>query len=183
MAPRAADGLRLHTYAASANCLKVRLLLRLLGVECELVEVDIFAGQTLTPAFAALNPLRETPVLQDGELTLTQSNAILGYLAAETPWAGTTRADRALAQAWMCFEQERVMPGIGGVRFRLVTGRATLTELAAQLQTGREALVTLEQHLAGRDWLVGPSPTIADLSVWAYSHLAPEVGPPPGQHS
>ena len=119
-------------------------------------------------------------MLQDGELTLTQSNAILGYLAAETPWAGTTRADRALAQAWMCFEQERVMPGIGGVRFRLVTGRATLTELAAQLQTGREALVTLEQHLAGRDWLVGPSPTIADLSVWAYSHLAPEVGLTPG---
>jgi glutathione S-transferase len=169
--------MRLHSYAASANCLKARLLLRLLEIPCEIVEVDIFAGATLTPEFAALNPVRETPVLELGDgTTVTQSNAVLSYLADGTPWAGTTRADRARVHAWFAFEQERVMAGIGEARFRLMTGRATREQLAGQLDTGQGALDVLEAHLAAHDWLVGDAPTAADLSVYAYTSVAPDAG-------
>jgi glutathione S-transferase len=79
--------MRLYDYAASGNCFKVRLLLALLGREYERVPVDIFAGDTLTDAFGALNPLRETPVLElDDGRVLTQSNAILWFLAEGTPF-------------------------------------------------------------------------------------------------
>ena len=169
--------MRLHSYAASANCLKVRVLLGLLAIDYERVEVDIFAGETLTEAFAQLNPLRETPVLElDGGEHVTQSNAILSYLAEGTPWAGSTRLERAQVLAWLNVEQERVMPGIGGVRFRLVTGRATIEQLASRLETGRRVLDVLDVHLGDRAWLVGAAPTIADISVWAYAHLAPDTG-------
>lgn len=166
----------LHSYSASANCLKVRLLLKLLDIPHRVVEVDIFAGATLTPEFAALNPLRETPVLElDDGTALTQSNAILSYLAEGTSWAGTTREDRARVAAWGYFEQERVVPGIGGVRFQMLTGRATREELVPRLAVGADALALLEAHLERHAWLVGDAPTTADVSVWAYAHLAGEV--------
>jgi glutathione S-transferase len=169
--------MRLYSYAASANCLKVRVLLGLLKVSYELVEVDIFAGGTLSEGFAARNPLRETPVLElDDGTNLTQSNAILGYLAEDTPWAGRSQIERALVAAWLFFEQERIVPGIGGVRFRVVTGRATPNQLKERIRTGTEALELLQAHLHERQWLVGESPTIADLSVWSYVHLAADAG-------
>src|SRR5919201_6188366 len=95
--------MRLHSYKSSGNCLKVRILLGLLDQPFELVETDIFAGDTLTDAFARLNPLRETPVLElDDGSTLAQSNAILQFLAEGTPLAGRTRQERAQATAWCC---------------------------------------------------------------------------------
>jgi glutathione S-transferase len=174
--------MRLHSYTASANCLKVRCLVSLLAVDVELVEADIFAGATLTDAFSTLNPVREVPVLEleDGQ-TVTQSSAILQYLAEGTPWAGADRVERAQVSAWMCFEQERVMTGIGGTRFRLLTGRNTAAELAPRLVGAREALDLLDRHLGARDWLVGEHPTIADVSVWAYAHLAAEAGLEPSE--
>jgi glutathione S-transferase len=79
---------------------------------------------------------------------------------------------------WLIFEQERVMTGIGGPRFRLITGRAAADDEAilARLAVGREALGVLDQHLATREWLVGAAPSIADLSVYAYAHLAEDAG-------
>lgn len=169
--------MRLHTYAASANCLKVRVLLGLLGRPCEPVEVGIFAGDTLDPAFAALNPLREVPVLElDDGSTLTQSNAILVFLADATAWGGRSALERGRIAAWLAFEQEWVLPGIGATRFRALTGRATQADLETRRVTGRRALDVLEGHLAEREWLVGVRPTIADLSVWAYAHVAGEAG-------
>jgi glutathione S-transferase len=169
--------MRLHSYAASANCLKARVLLGLLNLPYELVEVDIFAGDTLSDGFAMRNPLRETPVLElDDGTNLTQSNAILGYLAEDTPWAGRSRVQRAQIAAWLFFEQERIIPGIGGVRFRVVTGRATATQLQERIRGGAQALDVLQAHLCGRSWLVGETPTIADLSVWSYVHLAADAG-------
>lgn len=169
----------LYDYAASANCLKVRLLIGLLGLPHERVDVDIFAGDTLTDAYAVLNPLRETPVLvtADGE-AVAQSNAILWLLAEGTPYLPDDAVGRARVLQWMFLEQERVMPGIGGPRFRLVTGRATADDpgIAARLELGRETLALLDAHLATRGWLVGDAPTIADLSVYAYAHLAEEAG-------
>jgi len=116
--------MRLHDYAASGNCYKARLLFALLGRPYERVAVDIFAGDTLTDAFAALNPVRETPVLEldDGRI-LAQSPAILWFLAEGTPFLPDTAVERAQVVQWLAFEQERVMGGLGGARFRCLTGR------------------------------------------------------------
>src|SRR3954451_18420694 len=105
-------GMRLYDYAASANCYKARLLLALLDRGYERVPVDIFAGDTLTPEFAALNPARETPVLEldSGEI-VTQSNAILWFLAEGTPFLPDDPLYRARVVQWLSFEQEWVMGG------------------------------------------------------------------------
>jgi glutathione S-transferase len=168
--------MRLYDYAASANCYKARLLLALLDRPYERVAIDIFAGDTLTDAFAALNPARETPVLEldDGEV-VTQSNAILWALAEGTAWLPGDAIARGQVVQWLFFEQERVMSGIGGARFRIITGRAP--ELAQRrLALGRSALEMLEARLAGREWLVGDAPSVADVANFAYAHVAPEAG-------
>lgn len=171
--------MRLHDYAASANCLKVRLLLGLLDRPYERVPVDIFAGDTLTDAFAALNPLRETPVLElDDGRALTQSNAILGYLAEGTEWLPEDPFERGQVAQWSAFEQERVMSGVGSARFRRLTGRDALDPdgFADRQATGGDALAVLDAHLAGRGWLVGERASIADLAVYGYAHVAPDAG-------
>src|SRR3954454_6684810 len=116
--------MRLYDYAPSGNCFKARLLLALLGRDYERVPVDIFAGDTLTAEYGRLNPLRETPVLElDDGAVVTQSNAILWYLAEGTPFLPAAALERAQVVQWLSLEQERVMLGIGGARFRLLTGR------------------------------------------------------------
>jgi glutathione S-transferase len=171
---------RLYDYAGSGNCYKVRLLLALLHREYERVPVDIFAGETLTDAFAALNPLRETPVLQlDSGEVIAQSPAILWYVAEETPFLPADRVGRALVLQWLAFEQERVMGGIGGPRFRRLTGRPPIE---GRLAIGEQALALLDSHLRDRDWLVGDRCTIADVAVFGYGHVAADVGLAPGAH-
>jgi glutathione S-transferase len=167
--------MRLYDYAASGNCLKVRLLLRLLGRDdIERVETDIFAGATLTDEYAAKNPVREVPVLElDEGRRLTESNAILWYLAEGTDWLPADAFGRASVVKWCSFEQERVMVGIGGARFRKVTGRPGWE---ARLPTGAQALAVLDAHLGAHDWLVGERPSIADVSVYAYAQFAQEMG-------
>jgi len=170
--------MRLHDYAASGNCYKVRLLLALLGHEYERVPVDIFAGDTLTDEYAALNPVRETPVLElDSGAAIAQSGAILWFLADGTRYLPTDPLGRALVLQWLFFEQERVMGGIGGPRFRRLTGRP---QIEGRLEIGTVALERLEAELAGRDWLVGAGPTIADVAVFGYAHVAHEAGLVPG---
>ncbi len=172
--------MRLHDYAASGNCYKVRLLLALLGREYERVPVDIFAGDTLTGAFAALNPVRETPVLElESGATIAQSSAILWYLAEDTPFVPAGRLERALVQQWLAFEQERVMGGIGAPRFRRLTGRPAIP---GRLEIGAQALALLDALLAERDWLVAGAPSIADVALYGYGHVADEAGLEPGEH-
>jgi glutathione S-transferase len=168
--------MRLYDYDASGNCFRVRLLLALLGVEYERVPVDIFAGDTLTLEFGRLNPARETPVLEldDGNV-LTQSNAILWYLAEGSPYLPQTAFERGEALQWLSFEQERVMSGIGGARFRILTGRDPGV-VPARLELGRTALEMLEGRLDGRRYLVGDRCSVADLSNYAYTHVAPDAG-------
>jgi glutathione S-transferase len=168
--------MRLYDYAASGNCFKVRLLLSLLGRDVERVPVDIFAGDTLTDEFARLNPARETPVLElDDGMALTQSNAILWYLAEGTPFLPATPLERAQVAQWHAFEQERVMSGIGSARFRILTGRNP--ELVpARLALGATALEQLDVHLGAREFLVGDRCSIADVSAYAYTHVAPDAG-------
>ena len=171
--------LRLYDYPASANCYKVRLLLAQLGREYERVAIDIFDGDTLTPEYADLNPHRSTPVLQlaDGR-TLVESNAILWFLAAETPLLPSDPFGQAEVCRWLLYEQTDVMPMIGGLRFRLITGRLEPDgEGAASRRRGaHEALAVIDGHLRSRSFLAAGRYTIADIAVYAYSHVAGEAG-------
>ncbi len=172
--------LRLHDYAASANCYKARLLFALLDREYERVPVDIFGGETLSEEYGRINPLRETPALEleDGRV-IAQSNAILWFLAEGTRFLPADPVERAAVVQWLSFEQEWVMGGIGSARFRLLTGR----ELPpGRIETGAKALATLDAHLGERRFLVGDSATIADVSNFAYAHLAGDAGLDLGDH-
>ena len=171
--------LRLHDYPASANCFKVRLLLAQLGLDYERVDTDIFDGATLTDEFERLNPLRSTPVLElDDGRALIESNAILWYLAAGTPLLPDDPFEQAEVARWLIYEQTDVMPGIGGLRFRLVTGRLAPDSEQAEARRagGREVLRILDRHLQTRSFLVADRYTIADIAVYAYAHLAEETG-------
>jgi len=167
---------RLYDYAASGNCYKARLLLALLARKYERVPIDIFAGDTLTDEYAAINPARETPVLEleDGTI-LTQSNAILWFLAEETAFLPTGALERGQVAQWLFFEQERVMSGIGAARFRTLTGRNPEL-IPARLALGKSALSMLEARLHGSSYLVGDSCSIADLANFAYTHVAEDAG-------
>lgn len=168
--------MRLYDYAPSANCYKPRLLLALLERDYERVPIDIFAGDTLTDAYVAVNPARETPALElDDGTVLTQSNAILWFLAEGTTFLPQDSLERGQVVQWLFFEQERVMVGIGGARFRILTGR-TPELIPARLELGESALTMLEAHLEGRSYLVGNSCSIADLSNFAYAHVAQDAG-------
>ena len=171
--------LRLHDYAASANCYKVRLLLAQLGLDYERVPVDIFAGDTLTDEYARLNPQRQTPVLErDGAEPLTESGAILVHLAEGTEYLPEDPNDRAQALKWLFFEQTEVIQGIAGLRFRLVTQRIRPDgrEALWRRSVGEAALNVMNDRLGKGDYLAGDSYSIADISLFAYVHVANEAG-------
>ncbi len=171
--------LRLHDYAASCNCYKVRLLLALLERPYERVPVDIFAGETLTDAYARMNPARSTPVLEvvPGRF-LPESNAILLYLADGTSFLPTDRMERAQVVRWLLYEQTDVVPGVGGLRFRLQTGRLEPDDADAihRRTAGEEVLAVLDHHLAQREFFVAGQYTIADIGIYGYTHVAREAG-------
>jgi glutathione S-transferase len=168
--------MRLYDYAASANCYKARLLLALLEVDYERVPIDIFDGDTLSDEFVRLNPARETPVLElDDGMILTQSNAILWFLAEGSRFLPSHPVERAQVTQWLFFEQERVMSGIGSARFRILTGRDPAGQ-SGRLAIGKTALTMLDAHLDGRAYLVGSSFSIADIANFAYTHVAEDAG-------
>jgi glutathione S-transferase len=167
--------MRLYDYAASANCYKVRLLLAHLGREYERVPVDIFAGDTLTDEFAAINPMRTTPVLEDPPGTfLQESNAILIHLARGTAFL----PDDPQVFRWLCYEQADVVPTMGGLRFRLITGRLSAGDRDAERRRAGsyEVLGLLDAHLAGREFFVGDAYSVADVGIYGYVHVAHEAG-------
>ena len=177
MAPqrRFSDGVKLYDYAASANCFKVRLLLAHLGAEYERVPVDIFAGDTLTDEYAQLNPARTTPVLEDPPGTfLQESNAILLHLARGSRFL----PDDPQVYRWLFYEQADVVPTMGGLRFRLLTGRLAASDADAvrRRDASYEVLALLDAHLAARDFFVGSSYSVADVGLYGYVHVADEGG-------
>ncbi len=171
--------MRLYDYAASANCYKVRLLLAQLEIPYEKVSLDIFDGDTLTDAFGRMNPARTTPVLELGpDRHLTESNAILAYLAEGSDLLPEDRFDRAQVLRWLLFEQADVVSTMGGLRFRLVTGRLSAGDPDAERRRAgaAEALGVLDAHLSERDFLVADRYTVADIATYAYTHVAHEAG-------
>jgi glutathione S-transferase len=171
--------MRLYDYSASCNCYKVRLLLAQLGRVYERVAVDIFAGGTLSDEYAAMNPARTTPVLEtdDGRF-LPESNAILFYLAQNTPFLPDDPHERAEVVRWLVYEQTDVIPTMGGLRFRLLVGRLTPDEPDAvgRREGALEVLRLLDDHLATHEFFVGGRYTIADIAIYGYTHLAHEAG-------
>jgi len=171
--------LRLYDYLPSGNGYKVRLLLTQLGVQFERIELDIVKGETRTPAFLAKNPNGRIPVLElDDGTCLAESNAIMFYLAEGTSLLPKDRLARAQVLQWLFFEQYSHEPNIATVRFWLHTEmtdeRRTL--LPSKRAQGYAALQVMERRLTDRTFFVGERYTIADIALYAYTHVADEGG-------
>src|SRR5438045_4037303 len=167
--------MRLYDYLPSGNGYKVRLLLAQLEIPFVLVEKQIFVGETRTPEFLAINPNGRIPVLEldDGE-RLAESDAILFYLAEGTRFLPAARLARALVLQWMFFEQYSHEPYIAVARrIRHMEGKPVPAELA---QRGHQALGVMERQLAGRRFFVDDVYTVADIALYAYTHVADEGG-------
>jgi glutathione S-transferase len=170
---------RLYDFGASANCYKIRLVAAQLGLDLELVPVDLFAGESQTKEHLRRNPAGRTPVLElDSGEHLAESGAILLYLAEGTPLLPADRLGRARAAQWLFFEQNLLEPNIGTARFWLLTGRARGHEglLERWQKLGRQSLGVLERQLAGSDFLLGERYSVADIGLYAYTHVADEAG-------
>jgi glutathione S-transferase len=172
--------LKLYDDPDSGNGYKVQLLLHLLEVPYTLVEVNAIQGETRKPAFLAKNPNGRIPLLEleDGSL-LPESNAILFYLAEGTPYLPDDRLGRAQALQWMFFEQYSHEPYIAVLRFwKRHTAKTPETEpqWADREKRGYDALAVMEKALTGQDWLLGSAPSVADVSLYAYSHVADQGG-------
>jgi glutathione S-transferase len=170
--------MRLHDYLPSGNGYKVRLLLAQLGRPFELVECDILRGETRTPEFLARNPNGRIPVLElDDGRHLAESGAILCYLAEGTPFLPADRFARARVLQWMFFEQYSHEPYIAVARFwihSLGQRAARADRLAEKWERGYQALDVMERHLAGRRFFVEERYSIADIALYAYTHVAGE---------
>jgi glutathione S-transferase len=173
--------LLLYDYLPSGNGYKCRLVMKALAMPYELVQLDIVAGATRTPEFLAINPNGKIPVLAiPGRGPIAESHAIISYLAEGSSLVPSDPYERALMWQWMCFEQYQLEPGVGTVRFWLKSLRKTPAELGERyqerFQRGADALAVLERGLAGRRWLVGTAVTLADIALFAYTHVAEEAG-------
>ncbi len=173
----------LHEYAPSGNCYKIRLTAALTGAAIERRGYDILAGETRTAAFLAnVNANGRIPVLQVGERFLPESNAACFYLADGTALIPADPFDRADMLRWMFWEQYNHEPNIATVRFWMGwVGEANLDDLQRALLPGKRAageaaLKLMDEHLAGRDWFVGDAPSLADICLYAYTHVAEEGG-------
>ncbi len=172
--------MRLFDYLDSGNGYKVRLLLALLGQRYDWTPLDIDRGETRTPAFLAVNPNGRVPtlVLDDGT-ALPESDAILWYLAEGTRFLPGMRLGRAQVLQWMFFEQYSHEPYVATPRYmvrHLPADHPRRAELPERLEKGRAALGVMETHLASRAWFVDERYTIADIALYAYTHVAGDAG-------
>jgi len=169
----------LYSMQRSGNSYKVRLALARLGIPYKLIEVDILKGESRTPEFLAKNPSGQVPLLEVAPgRYLAESNAILWYVAGGTVLAPEDRIARAEVMQWMFFEQHSLEPNIGAAYFwlALVRGGRDLQQHALEdwMENGYRALGVMEKHLAGHRFFVAEHYTIADIALYAYTHLAHE---------
>ena len=172
--------LTLYDYLSSGNGYKCRLLLAQLGIPYRRVELDILKGETRTPEFLARNPNGRIPALEleDGTI-LSESDAILFYLAEGTPYLPDDRLGRAQVLQWMFFEQYSHEPFIAVARFirhLLPPDTPRRTELPRLEQGGYAALGVMERRLADHPFLVADRYTIADIALYGYTHVVDEGG-------
>lgn len=173
--------LRLYDYLSLGNGYKVRLLLTQLEIPFQFVERDIIKGETRTPEFLAKFPNGRIPAIEfdDGKL-LFESNAIISYFSENTKYSSQDKFQRAQILQWLFFEQYSHEPYIASVRYLVHVApdvpdprRAILDMM---VRRGYGALDVMEKHLASREWFVGSNYSIADLALYAYTHVANEGG-------
>ncbi len=177
------EALILHEYAPSGNCYKIRLTAAHLGVVLERRNYDIMAGETRTPDFLAnVNANGRIPVLQIGDRFLPESNAAIWFLADGSALIPAHPFDRADMLRWMFWEQYNHEPNVATMRFwKAFVGEANWSEtqklLAPQKQAaGDAALALMDEHLEGRRFFVGQYLSLADIALYAYTHVAEEGG-------
>ncbi|MBI5323248.1 glutathione S-transferase family protein [Bradyrhizobium sp.] len=167
---------KLYTMQRSGNSYKVRLALAMLNVPYEAVEIDILRGESRTPDYLAKNPSGQIPLLEVDGRYLAESNAILWYVAAETPLSPENRLARAEALQWMFFEQHALEPNIGAAYFwlSLVRGGRELQTHALEdwMERGYAALQVMENHLKTHQYFAAGQLTVADIALYGYTHVA-----------
>jgi glutathione S-transferase len=170
--------IKLHQFHASGNCYKVRLLLHQLGIPFEAMETDIMAGATRTQEFKAKNPIARVPTVElEPGTFLAESNAILWYFAEGTPFIPTDKLERARMLQWMFFEQYSHEPYVAVARawiafFGIPAGKER--ELEERIQKGYAALDVMEGELKKRPFFAGDRYSLADIALYAYTHVAEE---------
>ena len=177
------ERLVLHEYATSGNCYKVRLTASLLGLPLERREYDILKGETRTPEFLTkVNANGRIPVLQVGDRFIPESNAACFYLADGSPLIPSDRFERADMLRWMFWEQYNHEPNVATMRFWIAfVGEEHLNDaqrgqLGPKRLAGEAALKLMDEHLAARSFFVGERPGLADIALYAYTHVAEEGG-------
>ncbi len=172
--------LRLYKFFSSGNCYKIRLLLTQLEIPFESIELNILKGETRTPEFLSKNPNGRIPVLEtESGQFLAESNAILFYLSEGTDLLPNDRFERAKVLQWLFFEQYSHEPYIATSRFWIsILGKAEEYKeaLNQKREPGYAALTVMEKHLTNCNFFVGERYTIADIGLFAYTHVADEGG-------
>ena len=170
----------LHDYLDSGNGYKIRLLLAHLKQPYRWIGVDIMKGETRTPQFLAKNPNGRIPTLElDDGTFLAESNAIMWYLGEGTPYVPADRLGRAQALQWMFFEQYSHEPYVATPRFivkHMPKDSPRFKELPERMAKGRDALAVMDRHLSSRTFFVNERYSIADIALYAYTHVSPEAG-------
>jgi len=170
--------LRLHGHELSGNSTKVRLLLDLAGIPYEWVRVDLMKGEHKGEAFLALNPFGQVPVLEDGDITLADAQAILYYIAArqgDGRWLPTDPLGQARVVRWLSTAAGEVRQGPESARLHQLFGVKAIPIERAQ-EKAAFVLDQLDRHLSDRRWLECDRPTIADIAVFPYVALAGDGG-------
>ena len=172
--------LTLYEFSSSGNCYKLRLAMTQLGIAFRRIEKDITRGETRTADFLAINPNGRIPVLVTPEgQVLPESNAALWYLARESQFMPKDAFQQAQVMQWMFFEQYNHEPNIATSRYwiHVLGEREKYAEaLLEKQQKGHDALGVMEAHLSGRDFFVGSDYSIADIALYAYTHVADQGG-------
>jgi len=175
-------GLILHEDARSGNCYKIRLTAAHVGIKLERKNYDILHGETRTPEFLRdVNANGRIPVLQDGDRFLTESNAICFYLANGSKLIPDGHFDQADMLRWMFWEQYNHEPNIATLRFwfRFVGIEALndsqRIQITGKRENGLHALDLMDKHLEGRRWFVADQFSVADICLFAYTHVADEA--------
>jgi glutathione S-transferase len=167
--------MKLYHYPLSGHAHRAVLFASLLGIPCDLIEVDLASGAHKQPDFLALNPFGQVPVLDDDGVVIADSIAILVYLAKKagrTDWLPDDARHAAAVQRWLSVAAGEVAYGPAAARLITVFGaRFHADEVIARAHA---ILSKIEQHLTGREWLVGNGPTIADVAIYSYVAQAPE---------
>ncbi|MEL6641796.1 MAG: glutathione S-transferase [Pseudomonadota bacterium] len=168
------NAVRIHHFAKSGHAHRALVFAKLAGIAHEAVPVDLSAGAHKSPDFLALNPNGQVPVLEDGEVVVSDSNAILVYLARRyaPDWMPSDAVEEAHVQRWLTLAAGEIAFGSCAARLITVFGAPLDPDFA--VATAERAMQKLEHGLTGRDWLVGTRPTIADVANYSYTAHAPE---------